>query len=99
MLSTMYVTLAEDSSAEAVHQLFADTYSDEPFMWVLPLGQLATMAHTQRTNRCAISVTEVNPRLFIVCSSIDNLLKGASGGAVQGFNVMFGLDETTGLAQ
>jgi N-acetyl-gamma-glutamyl-phosphate reductase len=39
------------------------------------------------------------PRLFIVCSSIDNLLKGASGGAVQNFNIMFGLVETEGLVQ
>jgi len=97
MLSTMYVTLAEDSSAETVHQLYATTYAEEPFVWVLPLGQLATMGHTQRTNRCAISFTQVTPRQFIICSSIDNLLKGASGGAVQGFNVMFGLDETAGL--
>jgi N-acetyl-gamma-glutamyl-phosphate reductase len=97
MLSTMYVTLAQDSSAENVHQLYVDTYAGEPFAWVLPLGQLATMSHTQRTNRCAVSITEVNPRLFIVCSSIDNLLKGASGGAVQNFNVMFDLAETEGL--
>jgi N-acetyl-gamma-glutamyl-phosphate reductase len=97
MLSTIYITLAEDSSAETVHQLYADTYANEPFAWVLPLGQLATMSHTQRTNRCAISITQVTPRQFIICSSIDNLLKGASGGAVQNFNVMFGLDERTGL--
>ncbi|MBN1217669.1 MAG: N-acetyl-gamma-glutamyl-phosphate reductase [Anaerolineae bacterium] len=99
MLSTIYITLAEDSSAETIHQLFTDTYADEPFIWVLPLGQLATMAHTQRTNRCAISITQVTTRLFIVCSSIDNLLKGASGGAVQNFNIMFGLTETEGLVQ
>ena len=97
MLSTMYVTLTATSSIEAVQQLYADTYRGEPFIWLLPPGQLATMAHTQRTNRCAISITQVNPRLFIICSSIDNLLKGASGGAVQNFNIMFGLDETAGL--
>jgi N-acetyl-gamma-glutamyl-phosphate reductase len=97
MLSTIYVTLGQNSSAEAIHQLYADTYAEEPFVWLLPLGQLATMAHTQRTNRCALSITQVTPRQFIVCSSIDNLLKGASGGAVQSFNVMFGLDETAGL--
>ncbi len=98
MLSTLYVTLAQNSSIETIHQLYADIYAGEPFMWLLPPGQLAAMAHTQRTNRCAVSITEVNPRLFIICSSIDNLLKGASGGAVQNFNVMFGLDETMGLA-
>jgi N-acetyl-gamma-glutamyl-phosphate reductase len=97
MLSTIYVTLAADTSAEAAHQRLADTYAREPFIRLLPLGQLATMAHTQRTNLCAVSIAAVNPRQYILCSSIDNLLKGASGGAVQNFNVMFGLEETEGL--
>jgi N-acetyl-gamma-glutamyl-phosphate reductase len=99
MLSTLYVTLAQDSTAEEVHRCYTGTYAEEPFTWLLPLGQLASMAHTQRTNRCAISVTQVTPRQFIICSSIDNLLKGASGGAVQSFNCMFGLNETTGLVE
>ncbi|MBN1993082.1 MAG: N-acetyl-gamma-glutamyl-phosphate reductase [Anaerolineae bacterium] len=99
MLSTIYVTLAQDTPAEVAQQLYTDTYADEPFMWVLPPGQLAGMAHTQRTNRCAVSITVVNLRQLIICSSIDNLLKGASGAAVQNFNLMFGLDETAGLIE
>jgi N-acetyl-gamma-glutamyl-phosphate reductase len=55
------------------------------------------MAHTQRTNLCVISITPVNSRQLILCSSIDNLGKGAAGQAVQNFNIMFGLEETTGL--
>ncbi len=66
-------------------------------MWVLPEGQLATMAHAVRTNRCALSLTLAGPGQLIVCSAIDNLVKGASGGAVQSFNLMFGLAETAGL--
>jgi N-acetyl-gamma-glutamyl-phosphate reductase len=97
MLSTIYVSLAEDVSAEVVHQHYAETYTDEPFVRLLPLGQLATMAHTQRTNLCAISITPVDSRQLILCSSIDNLGKGAAGQAVQNFNVMFGLPETEGL--
>jgi len=97
MLSTIYVTLAEDTSSETVYALYADTYSGEPFIRLLPPGQLATMAHTQRTNLCAISITPVNSRQLILCSSIDNLVKGAAGQAVQNFNVMFGLEETMGL--
>jgi N-acetyl-gamma-glutamyl-phosphate reductase len=100
MLSTIYVSLAEDVSAEVVHQLYAKTYTGEPFVRLLPLGQLATMAHTQRTNLCAISITPVDvchTRQLILCSSIDNLGKGAAGQAVQNFNVMFGLPETEGL--
>lgn len=97
MLSTIYVSLAEDVSTEAVHALFAKSYADEPFVHLLPMGSLASMAHTQRTNLCAISITPVNPRQLILCSSIDNLGKGAAGQAVQNFNIMFGLPETAGL--
>jgi N-acetyl-gamma-glutamyl-phosphate reductase len=97
MLSTIYVSLAADLPAEAAHQLYEDTYTGEPFVWLLPPGQLATMAHTQFTNRCAVSITPVDARQLILCSSIDNLVKGAAGQAVQNFNVMFGLNETAGL--
>lgn len=97
MLSTIYVTLAEDMAAETVHNLYAEMYSHEPLMHLLPLGQLATMAHTQHTNLCAISITSVSSRQLILCSSIDNLGKGAAGQAVQNFNIMFGLVETDGI--
>lgn len=97
MLSTIYVTLNEDAPAETAHHLFADTYANEPFIHLLPPGQLATMAHTQRTNLCVLSITVVNPNQLIICSSIDNLGKGAAGQAAQNFNIMFGLEETAGL--
>jgi N-acetyl-gamma-glutamyl-phosphate reductase len=97
MLSTMYVTLGEDLSAQAARELYAETYANEPFIWLLPPDQTASMAHTRRTNLCAISVTPVLPRHLIICSSIDNLGKGAAGLALQNFNVMVGLEETTGL--
>jgi N-acetyl-gamma-glutamyl-phosphate reductase len=97
MLSTIYVTLNSDLSAPAAQTLFDDTYAAEKLVWVLPSGQLATMAHTQRTNIAVLSVTWINPRQLIICSSIDNLGKGAAGQAVQNFNVMFGLEETAGL--
>jgi N-acetyl-gamma-glutamyl-phosphate reductase len=97
MLSTIYVSLADDLSPETAHNLYAEAYDAEPLVWVLPPGELASMAHTQRTNSCAISVTPVNSGQLILCSSIDNLGKGAAGQAVQNFNVMFGLEETAGL--
>jgi N-acetyl-gamma-glutamyl-phosphate reductase len=97
MLSTIYVSLAADLPEP--HQLYADTYAHEPFIHLLPPEQLATMAHTQRTNRCALSITPLTPRRLILCSSIDNLGKGAAGQAVQNFNVMFGRPETEGLPQ
>jgi N-acetyl-gamma-glutamyl-phosphate reductase len=97
MLSTIYVSLTEDMSEDAVRDLFNQSYTDAPFVQILPAGQLASMAHTQRTNMCVISVTAVTPRQLILCSSIDNLGKGAAGQGVQNLNVMFGLEETEGL--
>jgi N-acetyl-gamma-glutamyl-phosphate reductase len=97
MLSTIYVSLNEDLSPDVAWKLWADSYADAPFVHILPVGQLASIAHSQRTNLCVISVTWVNPRQLIICSSIDNLGKGAAGQAVQNLNIMFGLEETTGL--
>ncbi|MFN8568732.1 MAG: hypothetical protein U0Z44_14735 [Kouleothrix sp.] len=77
--------------------LYAEQYAGEPFVRVLPQGQLATIAHTTHTNMCAISLTLAAPGLLIVVASEDNLVKGAAGQAIQNMNVMFGLDETTGL--
>jgi N-acetyl-gamma-glutamyl-phosphate reductase len=97
MLSTVYVTLAEDMSAETAQTLFEQAYLSTPLVHILPLGQLATMAHTRNSNLGVLSVTPVNARQLILCSSIDNLGKGAAGQAVQNFNLMFGFPETVGL--
>ena len=97
MLSTIYVTLAEDVTASTAQELYATCYANEPFIHLLPPGQLATMAHTRETNMAALSLTPVTARQWIICSSIDNLGKGAAGQAVQNFNLMFGLAETEGL--
>jgi N-acetyl-gamma-glutamyl-phosphate reductase len=97
ILSTIYVALPPSAKIETLHKLFADTYAGEPFVWVLPLGQLATLAHAVHTNRCALSLTQPVPGQLIICSAIDNLVKGAAGQAVQNLNLMFGLGETAGL--
>ncbi len=97
ILSTIYVSVPETVSLEALHTLFCQTYAGEPFIWMLPLGQLTTLAHAVHTNRCALSLAQPMPGQIIICSAIDNLVKGAAGQAVQNFNLMFGLDETTGL--
>jgi N-acetyl-gamma-glutamyl-phosphate reductase len=97
MLSTVYVSLADDLAAATAQNLFTETYAAEPMVKMLPAGQLATMAHTQRTHLGVISVTWITPRQLVICSSIDNLGKGAAGQAVQNFNIMFGLEETIGL--
>lgn len=98
ILSTMYVPLPPAWREREIRALYADAYTDEPFVWVLPPGQTATLRHTVNTNRCAISLHPVPARdQLIVVSTIDNLIKGAAGQAIQNMNVRFGLEETAGL--
>lgn len=96
ILANLYVPLAEAWAEAELRQLYEGTYRDEPFVRVLPKGELATLAHVTYTNRCAISLTLAG-QMLILTSATDNLLKGASGQAVQNMNVMFGLAETSGL--
>ena len=98
MLSTIYITLPEGVTEGQVREAYAAIYAAEPFVYLLPKGQVATFAHTANTNYCAIGLTLVpDTATLIVTSSIDNLGKGASGQAVQNMNVMFGIMENTGL--
>ncbi len=64
---------------------------------MLPKGQLATLKHVVRTNGAAISITPATEQFVHITSVTDNLRKGASGQAVQDFNLMFDLPETMGL--
>jgi N-acetyl-gamma-glutamyl-phosphate reductase len=98
IVSTIYVTLPEGIAEAEVRQRYRTTYRKEPFVYLLPPGQVATMAHTVGTNTCAVGLTWVEAtRTLIITSSIDNLIKGASGQAVQNMNILFGWDEKTGL--
>ena len=97
ILSTIYMRVPTDLSERHIRAIYAEHYQGEPFVRVLPAGQLATIAHTSNTNLCAISLTLAQPGLLIAVSSIDNLVKGAAGQAIQNMNVMFGLEETEGL--
>lgn len=99
ILSTMYVLLPPGLDETSVRAAYTTAYAAEPFVHLLPPGQVATLQHTVGSNRCAIGLTFVpGSPLVIITSSIDNLIKGASGQAVQNMNVMFHLAETTGLA-
>jgi N-acetyl-gamma-glutamyl-phosphate reductase len=97
ILSTIYVTLKPGWSVGKLVETYQDAYAGEPFIHVLPEGKLAPLALVTRTNRCAISFAQAGEDEFIVVAAVDNLLKGASGQALQCMNLMFGLDETMGL--
>ena len=96
ILSTIYVTLDESPNMNKVREIYGRYYNNEPFIKLLPEGQLATLAHVTHTNKCAIGISNAGNTL-VLTSAIDNLQKGAAGQAVQNMNVMFGLEETAGL--
>ena len=95
MLSTIHVT---GKNSEQWHSILSETYQDEPFVNVLPLGSLPTTGGVKGSNRCDMGIALLSDTEAVVVSCIDNLLKGASGQAVQNANVMFGLDEADGLS-
>lgn len=98
MLSTLHLRLAPGWDLERVRASLEARYAGEPFVRVLPPGEMASLAHVTRTNRCVIGVHAAGPAdRLILSSALDNLVKGASGQAVQNFNLMFGLPETQGL--
>lgn len=97
LMASIYVTLKPEFEAGAMQALYEATYADEPLVKVLPPKQQATLKHVVRTNGAAISLTPVTDRYLHVTSVTDNLRKGASGQAVQCFNLMFGLPETLAL--
>ena len=98
ILSTLYITLDSDLSEQDVRDIFREAYAREAFIHLLPSGQTATLRHTVNSNRVAIGITHTpRPGEWIITASEDNLLKGASGQAVQNMNLMFGLKETIGL--
>jgi N-acetyl-gamma-glutamyl-phosphate reductase len=102
ILSTMYVSVPAGVSEAQVREQYCATYAGEAFVQVLPAGQFATLRHVANSNRCAISITPANPHEpdgpdYIVVAAIDNLVKGASGQAIQCYNIAAGLAETAGL--
>ena len=92
ILATVHTPCALD--AEAAVKLYRDFYADAAFTHVFP-GNV-DLKQVVNTNKCLVSVEKHGDRL-LVNSVIDNLLKGASGQAVQNMNLMCGLDETDGL--
>jgi N-acetyl-gamma-glutamyl-phosphate reductase len=98
MLSTVYINLNQASTDEKLVEHYRSFYKGENFIRVLNPGKFASSHHVLSSNFCDIGlkVDSRNQRL-IITSALDNLIKGASGQAVQNMNIMLGLDEKTGL--
>jgi N-acetyl-gamma-glutamyl-phosphate reductase len=98
--STIYADLKDDVNAEFLHSEYVKFYADSYFVKVLPLSKYPNLKAVAGSNFCHIGVA-VDERCgrAIIVSAIDNLVKGASGQAVQNMNLVFGLPEETGLRQ
>lgn len=96
--ATLYAAPTTDVSAVQLQTLFEDRYRSEPFVDVMPMGSQPATRNVKGSNRCQLAVHYLErSNNIVVLSVIDNLVKGASGQAVQNMNIMFGLDETAGL--
>lgn len=96
--ATLYSPLKAGKDASQLQSVFENRYKNEPFVDVLPQGQYPATRNVRGANRCQIGVCYLeSSNMVVVLSVIDNLVKGASGQAIQNMNIMFGLDESEGL--
>jgi N-acetyl-gamma-glutamyl-phosphate reductase len=100
ILSTIYVKLADGATADGLRATLARRYEGEPFVKVVAKGVSPATRHVRGSNLCMIGVfaDRMKGRAMVI-SVIDNLVKGASGQAIQNFNLMSGIAETAGLEQ
>jgi N-acetyl-gamma-glutamyl-phosphate reductase len=99
ILSTIYVRSGGPSPAD-LHGILAKAYADEPFVHVLPFGQMPQTRHVRGSNMTFIGVAaDRMAGRAIIGSALDNLVKGAAGQAIQNMNLMLGYPETLGLEQ
>jgi N-acetyl-gamma-glutamyl-phosphate reductase len=99
IFATLYAELVDDSDIREIHRVYRDRYAHEPFVDVMDAGDLPETRGVKGSNMCRISL--FRPRddaTIVVLCVIDNLVKGAAGQAIHNFNLMFGLSETSGLA-
>ncbi len=98
ILSTIYARLTGETDTATLRLLYEEFYVDEPFMRILPAGQFPNVRNVRGSNFCDIGVmADSRTKRAVVITAIDNLVKGASGQAVQNMNLMMGFEETEGL--
>lgn len=95
--ATLYARITKEADFQA---LFEQRYANEPFVDVLPSGSHPETRSVRAANVCRIAVHRPQGgSTLVICSVIDNLVKGAAGQAIQNMNLMFGLPEQSGLQQ
>jgi N-acetyl-gamma-glutamyl-phosphate reductase len=100
IFSTIYVRGRAETGPEDLHAILLKRYTNEPFVHVLPFGTMPQTRHVRGSNLTFIGMTKDRiAGRAIICSALDNLVKGASGQAVQNMNLMLGFSEALGLEQ
>jgi N-acetyl-gamma-glutamyl-phosphate reductase len=98
MLSTIYVNVKEGVSEKTIRECLEESYKDHFFIRLHSKDSIPDIMNVKNTNFCDIGFyLEEKSRKLVIVSAIDNLLKGASGQAIQNMNIMAGFDETCGL--
>ncbi len=96
ILTTAHIFVKKEMSEEEVSEIYCNFYQDKPFIRLIK--GIPMLGNVRGSNFCDIGFEiEKDSNRIVVISAIDNLVKGASGQAIQNMNLMFGLDETTGL--
>lgn len=94
ILSTIYVELKEKTKPDEIQNLYKEFYKNEPFVRIMDYGVSSSTKNVFDTNFCDIGLKLVNEKNLVITSAIDNLVKGASGQAVQNMNIIFNFKET-----
>lgn len=98
ILSTIYFKVKKETTVNKIYELYQNFYQKEPFVRILPLGTFPQIKDVAYTNYCDVGLKfDEEKKQLIAISTIDNLVKGASGQAVQNMNIIYGFEETTGL--
>lgn len=97
MLSTIYVNLTEAGQAQDLQNIYEKFYQDEQFVDVMPANSQPETRSVRGANYLRIALYQPLPNRLVIVVAQDNLVKGASGQAIQNMNIMFGLEERLGL--
>lgn len=98
ILSTIYCTANEAVEVEALIELYRDFYKDSNFVRIMDKGKSVDIKNIRGSNYCDISINyDKRTKRMIIVSTIDNMVKGAAGQAVQNMNIIFSLNEAEGL--
>ncbi|HCQ9877874.1 TPA: N-acetyl-gamma-glutamyl-phosphate reductase [Acinetobacter baumannii] len=97
MLSTIYVDLTEAGKQTDLQALYENFYANEKFVDVMPTNSSPETRSVRGANELRIALYKPQPNKLIILAAQDNLVKGASGQAVQNMNLMFGFNEDEGL--